>query len=450
MKLFGEIALEEGYLSLEVLAATLLQQEMLRTQGDRKLLGQILFEQEKLSNRQIIQILQRQKKVILVCSQCETPFNVINKEPGKDYSCLMCGSTLQFPRTALSTAIAGEIQGELSRKSSKSKGEILQNLGTSVLAEYEKAGQGAEGIEKPAKYNIQRELARGGMGVIYVAMDNDLKREVALKFLKDGPFASQAEKERFIREFQITAGIQHPNIIPVYEVGRNGGELYYSMKWIQGKTLRHILDALRNRAISYQENYGKGKLLRIFLSASHGVAFAHSKRVIHRDLKPDNIMVGDFGEVVVMDWGLSMLVLHKTKTLRYQSHLEFQQVLASIEKPENKGEFLGTPNYMSPEQLSSSQEFLDQRSDIFSLGVLLYELLTLRLPSTQTEFSAIIQEQIQANFTSPKELNRKIPKALSDICMKALAQSPENRFGCVQEMTEEIERFLGKQTAFLK
>ncbi|MEK7486792.1 MAG: serine/threonine-protein kinase [Planctomycetota bacterium] len=450
LKQFGEIAVEEGFTSLEVIASALLQQEMFGMQGERKLIGQILLEQEKLSNRQIIQILQRQKKVILVCAQCETLFNIINKESGKDYSCLMCGGTLQFPRTAMSTAIAGEIQGELVRKSVKSKGDFLQNLGTSILAEYEKAGQSGEGIEKPAKYHIQRELARGGMGTIYAAMDNDLKREVAIKFLKEGPFAAQAEKDRFIREFQITAGVQHPNIIPVYEVGRNGGELYYSMKLIQGQTLRQILDSLLNKANSYVEEYRKGRLMRIFLSVCHGVGFAHSKRVIHRDLKPENIMVGDFGEVVVMDWGLSTFFLHKTKTLRYSSHTEFKQVLEQMEGPEGKTEFLGTPNYMSPEQLSGSQEFLDHRSDIFSLGILLYELLTLKLPSTQTEFSAIIQEQIQADFFPPKEINRKIPKALSDICVKALSRSPEDRFSCVYEMIEEMESLLEKRTAIFK
>lgn len=452
-KLFGEIALEEnGEITQDDITYALLQQEETKAKGERKLLGQILLEAEKLSHRVIVQILQKQKKTILVCTKCASQYNVINKQSGRGYSCLQCGASLQLPRVAIGTEVSGEIQGDLIRKTSKNKSESLMNLGVSVLAEYAQDGHESSSFEKVARYHILREIARGGMGLIYAAYDTDLKREVAIKFLKDGPFSTQTEKERFVQEFQTAAGVQHPNIIPVYEVGKNAGELYYSMKLIRGETLRQILDGILNKATSYVQQYRKAQLLRIFLSICNGIGFAHSKRVLHRDIKPENVMVGDFGEVVVMDWGLSYAYTQKTKTLHYENRAEFQQLLENFHAnlSEHSGEFAGTPHYMSPEQLFGKVEHLDQRSDIFSLGVLLYEILTLQRPCSSPQLAEVLQFHQKGEIVPPHKQNRQVPKALSSICMRALAQNPKDRFRCVQEMVEAIEHAFEKNARFFR
>ena len=263
------------------------------------------------------------------------------------------------------------------------------------------------------RYELRELIARGGMGVVYAAEDEKLHRRVALKVLDT--VAENAElAQRLIREARILAQLEHPGIVPVHDVGTlPDGRVFYTMKFVEGLRLDQYLqqvDTLPQR-------------LRLFLRICDAVAFAHARGVLHRDLKPANIMVGSFGEVLVMDWGLA-------KILQEQGAAN-ETVFASLKK-ENPGSdetqstvvtehgtVMGTPGYMSPEQERGETEKIDARSDVFSLGALL--------------------KFVSSNSPGKSE---KLPRALQAICAKATAERPDSRYENVPEFATDVSRFL--------
>lgn len=275
------------------------------------------------------------------------------------------------------------------------------------------------------RYRLLERVARGGMGVVYVAEDEKLQRRVALKVL-DTPSADGDLANRLIREALVLAQLEHPGIVPVHDVGTlSDGRVFYTMKFVQGQRLDQYIETVSSIT----------ERLRLFLRICDAVAFAHAHGVLHRDLKPANIMVGSFGEVLVMDWGLA-------KLLREDAGLKpaIADPEATIfEKPGKAGEsgegvqniptghgtVMGTPGYMSPEQARGDVEHLDARSDIFSLGALLRFLLGKSADATTT-----------AGAKQP------LDKALEAICSKAAAPDPEGRYSSVSELALDISRYL--------
>src|SRR5215831_18351786 len=265
------------------------------------------------------------------------------------------------------------------------------------------------------RYTLRELIARGGMSVVYAAEDEKLSRRVALKVL-DTPDANGELTSRLMREARILAQLEHPGIVPVHDVGvLPGGRVFYSMKFVEGLRLdRYIvqLDSLPQR-------------LRLFLRVCDAVAFAHARGVLHRDLKPANIMVGSFGEVLVMDWGLA-------KILREHNLSRDETLLSSGQKANSEsdstpstvitghGTVMGTPGYMSPEQAGGETEKIDVRSDVFSLGALL-------------KFIA---------GSSSGERNFALPRPLKAICTKAMADLPKDRYAAVSELAADVSRFL--------
>jgi eukaryotic-like serine/threonine-protein kinase len=275
------------------------------------------------------------------------------------------------------------------------------------------------------RYSLRERVARGGMGVVYVAEDEKLARRVALKVLgapdHDGELA-----RRLIREAQVLARLEHPGIVPVHDVGTlPDGRVYYAMKFVEGRRLdQHI------------ESFGSiPDRLRLFLRICDAVAFAHARGVLHRDLKPSNIMVGPFGEVLVMDWGLAKILRGPVIDAIAEGHPHATLVATSnVQKVENAatqtaavtghGTVMGTPGYMSPEQARGDNEHVDERSDIFSLGALLCFLLT---------------GQPEGKVTSD---GRRLDRALEAICAKAAASEPALRYPTVPEMARDLSRHL--------
>ncbi|HKW32948.1 MAG TPA: serine/threonine-protein kinase [Candidatus Acidoferrum sp.] len=275
------------------------------------------------------------------------------------------------------------------------------------------------------RYRLLEHVARGGMGVVYTAEDEKLQRRVALKVL-EVPSADGDLANRLIREALVLARLEHPGIVPVHDVGTlNDGRVFYTMKFVQGQRLDQYVETIPSVT----------ERLRLFLRICDAVAFAHAHGVLHRDLKPSNIMVGSFGEVLVMDWGLAKLLREGAG-----SKLQIADPNATIfEKPSevsdsnggvqtiatSHGTVMGTPGYMSPEQARGDVEHLDARSDIFSLGALLRFLLAKDSEAT-------------TNATGKQHLD----KALEAICSKAAATAPEGRYPSVSELALDISRYL--------
>jgi serine/threonine protein kinase len=323
-----------------------------------------------------------------------------------------------------------------------------------------------------ARYKVVTTIARGGMGVVMQARDLHVRRTVAMKVMKTSSQFSRENVLRFIDEAQLTGQLEHPNIVPVYELGLDEqGETFYTMKFVRGITLDEVLRGLRNSNEKLTKKYPLASLVTIFLKICDGVAFAHSKGVVHRDLKPENVMIGSYGEVMVMDWGLAK---NMTGAQRKESNGSVVETVADQALSDARGFqtmhglVVGTPPYISPEQARGELDKIDPRSDIYVLGGILYAVLTLRAPVAGTTVAEVIENILASNitpptsFTAPPKSGRRIdlpkdpqeipmphlpggrvPEGLAAVVMKAMALDPEKRYQTVDEMQADITAFQG-------
>ena len=327
----------------------------------------------------------------------------------------------------------------------------------------------AGGAEQVVRYESRKELGRGGMGVVLQVRDNDLRRDVAMKVMradkiKPGSQHGQFALQRFVEEAQITGQLEHPNIVPIHELGADSkGRVFFTMKLVQGMPLADILRSLRGGDTTTERDYPLDRLLQIYLKVCDAMNFAHAHDVIHRDLKPENIMIGRFGEVMVMDWGLARILnqpegeiggtpLIQTDSKPGDGTSTLQPSALSME-----GTIAGTPAYMAPEQARGEVSKVDQRADIFALGAILYELLVLRSPYTAEGGTAVLAQAAQGELSNPytrvanddalrARLVRlpggKIPPELAAIAMHALEKRPDDRYPTVRALQTDVEDFI--------
>ncbi len=294
-------------------------------------------------------------------------------------------------------------------------------------------------------------IAEGGMKNIYQVKDPFTARNVAMAIIKDKPAKNQSECNRFIKEARIAANLQHPNIVPIHDIGVTSDHRpFFTMKLIRGENLSSILRKLHDGDPEYLEKYDLSRLLIIFQKVCDALSFAHDKGIIHLDLKPENIQVGDYGEVLILDWGLAKLVklkheeAGKPKTdARSTVHRHLAQ--HHYARQTVHGMVKGTPGYMSPEQAVGDINSKDHRTDIYSLGAILYSILTYQRPTVGDSFAAIVKETISGNIIPPSKRapDKLIPTSLEAVTMKAMAADPDLRYQSIKEFEDEINAFIG-------
>lgn len=293
------------------------------------------------------------------------------------------------------------------------------------------------------RYTDFVEIARSGKCQLHSCWDNVSGRVVVLKRLLPQFGLDQKERRRFLREARVTAQLQHPNTVPVYDIGQDeNGIIYFTMKRIAGENLFEIIKRLARGDEATAQEYNLQALLDIVRRASLALAFAHNHGVIHRDIKPENLWVGKFAEVILLDWGVAK-VWGTYDELEDPSDLSPHERMKASAMPAEpltmEGQRPGTPLYMSPEQVLG-QFHIDERTDIFSLGVVMYEMLAYREPFRGATIGETFDHIINDDPIPPSQAapQRDIPRDVEAIVLKAMAKKPEDRFGSVLEMIHAI------------
>ena len=286
-------------------------------------------------------------------------------------------------------------------------------------------------INQNMRYAYFKTIARGGKAIVQSCKDLHLSRTVCYKTLRTEFANDPIEQKRFLREARVSALLQHPNTIPTYELGRNSkGDYYFTMKLVYGYTLREILD--------YRERYDLRQLVNVIVQIANALEYAHGHRVIHRDIKPENILVGPFGEVLLLDWGLAK-VWNPDGTspeIPKEPQIDLKMKVSSMTDHEK---LQGTITYMSPEQIERDPN-INFRTDIYSLGVVLYEILAGRPPTTGETFDEIIQQTLNEEPEKPSDLTTaNVPTLLEEAAMHCIAKNVDNRMATCAELVRLLE-----------
>ncbi len=300
------------------------------------------------------------------------------------------------------------------------------------------------------RYQKLRNHVQGGLGVIFIARDLELNREVALKEIKPAYAKDGTSRNRFVVEAEVTGGLEHPGVVPVYGLGRyEDGRPYYAMRFIKGESLKEAIDRVHKSDEGIDLDPGQRllalqKLLRRFLDVCNAIEYAHSRGVLHRDLKPKNIMVGQYGETLVVDWGLAKAV-GKFEEEEDSPEATLRPTYSSGSTDTIPGSVLGTPQYMSPEQASGRLDQLRPASDVYSLGATLYAILTGKSPFASEKPEEVLPKVQKGEFPKPRQIVKWIDPALESICLKAMALKPVDRYPSARALGEDLERWIADE-----
>jgi eukaryotic-like serine/threonine-protein kinase len=291
------------------------------------------------------------------------------------------------------------------------------------------------------RYTRLRLHATGGIGRVWLAHDGDLGRDVALKELRPERADHAELGARFLQEAQITGQLEHPGIVPVYELvrGREDRQPFYTMQFIKGRTLSEAARAYhQKRSTGRADALELPVLLNAFVTVCNTVAYAHGRGVIHRDLKGHNVILGDFGEVVVLDWGLAKLV-GQPEGQSPMPPLVLDDAAAEGSGHTVQGQALGTPPYMAPEQAAGQLDLIDRRTDVYGLGAILYEILTGQPPFTGRDTEEVLRKVREQQPVPPHRAWPEVPPALEAVCLRALSKDPAARYTAATEVAQEIQ-----------
>jgi serine/threonine-protein kinase len=424
--LFGILALEMDFISRDALIAAM----HAWVQDKAKPLGQILVEQGALQSR----------KRDLLESLVEAHLDMHGGEVEKSLAALDVPDPV---RQELHSLNDSDVEASIARLSTHSEhGEPRTGLSTMPM--------------KPAaglRYQVLRPHGKGGIGIVFVALDQELNREVALKEIQDQHASDEGSRSRFLREAEITGGLEHPGIVPVYGLGQYmDGRPFYAMRFIQGETLKDAIKHYHQTPSRSPELELRGLPTR-FVAVCNTIAYAHSRGVLHRDLKPSNIMLGKYGETLVVDWGMAKPKIRgpepgdpsQSRSARdgFPEPSLIPLLADTIET--QAGAAMGTPAYMSPEQAFGRLDQLGPTSDIYSLGATLFTLLTGHSPIVGTDKAEVLRKAQRGQWLAPCQVKPNVPPALDAICRKAMALRPEHRYATSLELAADVERWLADE-----
>jgi WD40 repeat protein/serine/threonine protein kinase len=425
--LFGILALQMDFVSRDALIAAMHAWVL---DKDRPL-GQILLEQRALAP----------KRLALLESLVEEHLDEHGREPEKSLAAVGSAGMARFKLDQIADP---DVQASLAR----------------VLAEPASPGDTApEGtvVYQPVKssgtrFVILRPHAKGGLGEVFVALDEELNREVALKAIQERNAQDAVSRARFVQEAEITGRLEHPGIVPVYGYGEYpGGRPYYAMRFIKGDSFKQAIQRFHDtkRAADGPRALALRKLLGAFLAVCQAIHYAHSRGILHRDLKPDNIMLGKFGETLVVDWGLAKPLdqpasaADATERSLGEAPLRPSSGSGSVET--QAGVAVGTPGYMSPEQVTGRHDLMGPASDVYGLGATLYCLLTGQAAFAGGDVAEVLQRVQRGEFPPPRAVDAGIAAPLEAICLKAMALAPPARYASAQDLAEDLEHWLADE-----
>jgi serine/threonine-protein kinase len=344
----------------------------------------------------------------------------------------------------------GSVKDELERLADPDLGQSLQHIAAARPHDPYATAMPSVGTETSLgqRFRILRPHAKGGLGQVSVAHDAELHREVALKEIQPRHADDSQSRTRFLVEAEITGGLEHPGIVPVYGLGTYGdGRPYYAMRFIRGDSLKDAIERFHRTKANRdagEVSLELRQLLGRLIDVANAIEYAHCRGVLHRDLKPGNIMLGKYGETLVVDWGLAK-AMDQPESVRLTGEASLKPSSASGTAPTLLGSAVGTPQYMSPEQAAGRHDQAGPASDVYSLGATMYALLTGRAPFEDGDIGQVLKHVQQGDFTRPREVDKQVPPALEAICLKAMAREPRDRYGSPLAMANDLEHWLADE-----
>lgn len=335
----------------------------------------------------------------------------------------------------------------VSRFGESISGSELRPILQSQLSEINRSRQVKPGVTL-GRYEIVNEHGRGGFGAVWRATDTKLGRRIAVKQLGQRLASDSESRRRFISEARVTARLEHPGIVPVYDISNvQEDHAYYTMRLIQGRTMAEAIDDLHQKEPGSNEfRLLRQRLLQSFVDVCLTIEYAHAQGVIHRDLKPQNIIVGNYGETILLDWGLASVIDEPSGVELDEAIGADPEVLSKEESIETlRGSVLGTPAYMSPEQARGEVENVTRLSDVYSLGATLYHLITGTLPFTDRPIDGLLDRVKVGDLPAASLLNSRVEKSLSCIASKAMENDTADRYQGVAALVDDVQRFIADQ-----
>lgn len=369
----------------------------------------------------------------MTCPSCKTAFSLKSLSSNATRYCPFCRHSL-FP----------EKDTTIGLDANKDSSGLSLNASISFLDEH--LPQGEQILFAIGPYQVLRSIGKGGMGEVFLAYDTSCGRRLALKKIRPDLLEHKQLHNRFIKEARITSQLTHPAIIPIYTIHSETEQTYYTMPYVEGETLKQLLRNARK-----QEKAGKEMdhiaesipaLIRIFLSICQAIAYSHSKNILHRDLKPENIIIGQYGQIVILDWGLAKVLRDRSTEEEKHEEIETHEEPHTLHHLTHIGKVVGTIAYMAPERAMGQPA--NCQTDIYSLGVILYQMLTLTHPFHRESLKEFRKKMKSEKLIDPAEIApyRDVPRSLARVVLKCLAPAPENRYQTVDDLIHDLENYI--------